>query len=240
MKQGIYVELDCLLDTRLATLFQIKNELVDIVLSQGYLQREEDVFFGVSKEAFKEIYDARDKSVLLEALPTKCVKFITNLAVELTKQTIDSPYHEGGKLYINTYPYDLNDEEAKNIIAVMAHKTAKMMDIVLICLPPEKVHPSYCAQNFAAMFMYDSGPWFDAHSKTQDLQKFKIPDISLFIPSIYFGRKPTEQEIVNALGKKMTGFEVWEISAKPFINATVVSTEIFSIDLDLVAKHTKK
>lgn len=54
MKQGIYVELDCLLDTRLATLFQIKNELVDIVLSQGYLQREEDVFLVYLKRHLKK------------------------------------------------------------------------------------------------------------------------------------------------------------------------------------------
>lgn len=240
MKQGIYVELDCLLDTRLATLFQIKPELVEIVLSKGYTNRDEDVFYGVSKEAFKEIYNARDKSVLVDALPTKCIKFITDLSIELSKQYIDSPYHEGGKLFINTWPYVLTEEESKAVIGVMIHKTAKMMDIELVHYSPEKLHPSYCGQHFAAMFMYDSGPWFDAHSKTKDLQKYKIPDVSLFMPSIYFGRKPSEEEIVNAIGKKMSGFEVWEISAKAFINATIVATEIFSVDMDLVVKHVKK
>jgi hypothetical protein len=240
MKQGIYVELDCLLDTRLATLYQIKPELVQIVLDNGYLNRDEDAFYGVPKEVFKEIYDARDKSVLVDAMPTKCMKFITEIAVEVSKQYIDSPYHEGGKLVVNTYPYKLTDEEAKNIIAVLAHKTAKMMDIQLIHQTPDAITPMYVEQSFAAMFMYDSSKWFDVHSKNQALAKTKIPDITLFMPAIYFGRKPTEEEIINAIGKKMTGFEVWEISSKAFINATVVSTDIFSVDIDHIAKLAQK
>ena len=46
-KQGIYISLDALLDTRLATLFQLNEEIMKQNLSNNYFNRQIDIFKGV-------------------------------------------------------------------------------------------------------------------------------------------------------------------------------------------------
>jgi hypothetical protein len=64
----------------------------------------------------------------------------------------------------------------------------------------------------------------------------KIPEITLYIPSIYFGTPPSAAIIEEYKKKRISPFREFEISCSPYIGVNVIDTELFCIDVDLVLK----
>jgi hypothetical protein len=69
--------------------------------------------------------------------------------------------------------------------------TDGFVDIEIISKSLEHLTPGYCKNTFAAMLMYDSSNWLDTHAKSGEFKTCKIPEITLYIPSIYFGTPPS-------------------------------------------------
>ena len=67
---GLYIDIDALLDTRLATLYLVHPELTLHAIASPYEEREEDAFPHVPRELFAKLYAARDVETLQNATTT--------------------------------------------------------------------------------------------------------------------------------------------------------------------------
>lgn len=228
-KQGIYVDIDSLLDTRFGTLVGMGQEVLIGVLDNGYFQRRAETFYGVEKEVFDEAYKKRDKSVLAQSVITKVLGFVNELVREMNTQAIQTPFHTGPKIYINTYPYELNDSEAAVILKAVVKVTNQLSDVILIHKEPKALTPQYCDSNFAVMFMYDYAPFLEAQGEAF-VQK-RCPSLSVFVPGIYFVREPTAEELSSALETRMHPIKEMELISAPMIGLKLYEIELFCANI---------
>lgn len=233
---GVYVELDVLFDTRLGTLQQIHPELALKTLEGDYFTRSLDVFEHLPKDRFKFFYSNRDFDTLLNSYPTNAVNTIREMCLKLVGQKIGTPHNSGCKLSVNIAPYHITTEFAEKLINTLVKYTDGFVDVELINKTVNELTPSYCKNNFSALFMYDSSAWLDAHAKSGEFKTCKIPEVTLFIPSIYFGTTPTPEIIAEYKKKQMSPFREFEISCSPYISVNVIDTEVYCMDLALVNK----
>jgi hypothetical protein len=222
-KQGIFIELDVLLDTRLATLYNLSEESMISALDNGYFTRRTDTFHGTDKEVFDEAYKNRDKETLKNAGITKMIGFIRELIHAMNKQAIEEPIHSGPKLYVNIYPYKLNEKEIEAIITATALATGEMCDIEVVDMPPERITPKFCKANLAIMFMYNYAPWLEAQA--ENFKATRCSEITVIVPGIYFNREPTKEELSRALNTYMHPLKAIE-----FVSAVFINLKLYEID----------
>lgn len=223
-KQGIYIQLDALLDTRLSTLYSFGEDIVFKALNGNYCERRTDTFEGVSKEDFDVGYSNRNKITLSNAVVTKTIGFIKELILKITSQAINTPFHAGAKLIINTYPYELNEVEVNAIVEGVVYAINSKCDVQAVHLSHEQLTPQYCKDNFAYMFLYDYSQWLETQAN-----EFKIlpcPEIMVVVPGIYFVREPSKQELTEAIQNFMHPLRALE-----FVSAYYIDLKLYDIDL---------
>lgn len=237
---GIYASIDTLFDTRIGTLYQVLPELVDKVLDDGYYDRDRDEFLPITYQRFKFLYDNRDDETL-EISPKTFIKdMITDLAFKQLRLKIGTPHVGGVKVTINVYPYNPSPEFTKNLLDSFVKATDGYINVEIVSLTDEQLTPQYCKHNFMAMFMYDCSNWLDIHSKSEAFKKCKIPNVTLLIPSIYFGNPLTEEIKKEYMEKQVSPFREFEIACSPFICVNVVDTDRFCPSIKLDSKNVEE
>lgn len=227
-REGVYVDLDCLLDTRLGTVNLIDQQIAeDILLKNIYHSRDQDLFEGIDRELFKKKYSERDTETLSNSLLTNIVPLIKHLVSQLNEQAIQRPFHDGGKVIVNCFPYKLASEEISEIEKAITVWLGSTAPIVLINKPLDEITPKYCKENFALMFMYSYNDWMEVNAN--GFLEVQIPEISLFSPAIYFEKKPTEDEMKKLIKDSMHPLEAVEFAASPLISLVLVDVKYFSI-----------
>jgi hypothetical protein len=111
--ETIYVDLDCLLDTRLGTLAKINPELASNALMNGYHERDEDIFEGVGVEDYRKAYEARDVDTLTLSVITGMFSFLHECVLAAFKRIQIDGIFDAIQLEVNYWPYELDDEEVK-------------------------------------------------------------------------------------------------------------------------------
>lgn len=228
-KQGIYIELDALLDTRLSTLYSLGEKVMLDVLDKNYFSRRSDKFHNISKEIFDKAYKQRNKKTLQNAIVTKTIGYIKELVTTMNRQAMETPLHTGPKIIVNTYPYILTEEELKIIIAGIAASTSGTCDIEAIHKSPEEITPRYCNNNFAIMFIYDYAPWLEA--QTERFKTNRCADITVVVPGIYFVREPTNEELFQAINNGMHPLKAIEYISSVFIGLKLHDIDLFCANI---------
>lgn len=231
-RQGILVELDCLLDTRLGTLARLGDDVAEKTLFSGsYHTREIDLFEHADMKAYKTLYAQRDSITLSKSMPTGIVRLLRQLAAALTDQAIQRPYHSGAKIVVNTYPYsstlsgEEKDEIQKSIADWLVGSTAivELTSASHESLTPERI----AASNIAAMFMYTPNDWMNAQAT--GFERKQLPDVSLFGPALYELARPSDEEIAQQIQDFAHPFRALELQAKPLIDLQLLPALQFSI-----------
>ena len=224
-KQGIFIELDALLDTRLSTLYSIGPDAVVDSLTKNYFSRRIDTFEGVDKKVFSEIYKARDKVTLSNAVVTKAIGFVKELILLTTSQAIKTPFHTGAKLIINTYPYDLDESEVNAIVEGVVYAIDAACDVQAVSMSLKDLTPRYCKDNLGYMFLYDYIPWLEQQG--YNFKDLPCPEIMVIVPGIYFTEEePTKQEMTEAIQSFMHPLRAME-----FVSAYYIDLKLYDIDL---------
>lgn len=220
----LYVELDCILDTRLGTLFYMGAENVDKAIANHYYERQIDMFAGVDNVKFKELYDNRKDhpDILKLSIRTHICDLVKEFALRTHENTSSSPFHYHPKILLNTYPYLLNDEELDNLVAVIRDITSDKADIEVNRISPEDITPHYIKHNLSMLVMYDYPTWLEKHSVTGAIKSFTNPDVTMFGPALYFKPiNPTEANLPKVV-------EALETLAAPFIGLKLLHIREFS------------
>lgn len=228
---GIYIELDCLFDTRLATLGLIDEQLIPAAFEQGYHKREQDVFSPLRKDTFKKLYDLRDAETLRVAPITSCFKLLNDLVLNTLKIALDSPDCTGAKVFLNVYPYKLSNEEIGDLMDLIVTATKSQVQVEIIFASPEQLTVDYCDSNFVILVMYDYNAWLEANVLNGGFKKKNLTDLMLIGPKLYLHKVPTPKEIRDLGVKGMTPFKAVTMLASSMIRLELLDIDVFSVDL---------
>ena len=226
-EETIYVELDCILDTRLATVARLNPGAATALLNGDYYTRCQDKFEGVDHAAYKELYAKRDGETLRRAMHTDILPLISHLASTLREQAIKRPFHDGGAFVVNYWPYNLAPEVVEAIRRAITVRVAGMGSVFLRSIAPKELTPKYCKQHYSMMVMYDYGTWLDLHGKA--FEKVRIPDISMLAPALYFmDELPSEKDMAQFKAEGMHPLKAVELATAAFIELTLIDIKYFS------------
>lgn len=225
--QTIYVSLDALLDTRIATVARIDQELAAKALLGNYHKREIDDFEGIDRQQFLDLYRKRDMETLAAARPTGFLFGLNDMLRQLSEQALTQPFHDGGHVVVNTHPYELTEEEISELGKSIAIWVGDHAKVELIHLSDEELTPAYCKARFSLMVMYEYENWMNVHSEA--FKRCRLPTVMLMAPAIYFNKVPTKEELERELKESMHPLRALEWLASPIIELKLMDVTLFSI-----------
>ena len=225
---NILISLDCLLDTRLGTLSRIDSAIVNLLLDDpSYHTRDQDVFTGVDREVYKTMYRKRDDVTLQHSMLTNIIPLLKHLVGKLKEQSVVRPFHDGGHLIINVYPYVLSKEIEETIGKALAVWMHGLASVSIVRYSPKELTPLHCKGSYSLMIMYDYEEWLEINAEL--FLRTQIPEVTLFVPAIYFTNKPTDEELKTLNGGKISPMKALELLAKGIVGLEIIDVMWFSI-----------
>jgi hypothetical protein len=228
-REPLLIQLDVLLDTRLGTIAQHWGDEVAFgVLETGYHARETDTFKGIDKDEFQARYKQRNVETLKHSRVTNAVTLLRQLVAVLTEQGLTTPFHDGPKILVNLFPYELSSDERDAIGTAVAAWIGIPTPIELVFLPPEDLTPSHCKQSYSLMMFYEYDHWLNIH--TAGFKRSLLPEVTLLAPAIYFaGPVPAPEELKRIMSEAMHPLAAAEMLASPLIGLQLIDVEHFSV-----------
>lgn len=168
MNHNIVIDLDVLLDTRIASLFQINPDEALMMLARGFTSRTTDDLSGVTdlitNEQYKEAYDNRDVETLKVARITSYIfelaRLVKSLIDDISKDNtrIDKPC-----IVLNYYPYkDLDDDILAHLVYAIEQYVTDTIEIATKYLTPNDLRLGNMKEsNILTYITYDFQKWFE-------------------------------------------------------------------------------
>jgi hypothetical protein len=222
----LFVELDALLDTRLAILTSFGEEALKFNLTKNYFSRKHDFFIGINQEEYKIKYLNRDKSILKNSLSTELRNVINQFIQKTLLNRTTTPYQFLPKIIVNLYPYQLEEKEKQIILSSIIAMTHDLAPIEIVYLPYLEITPMYVKKNLSVLILYNYLEWLELQSKLNNFPKTICPEVTLLGPCIYF-ILPN-----NHTNTSENPFGAIEHIASPLISLKLLPIHVFSIAID--------
>lgn len=202
-----YVQLDALLDTRIATVERLDPAAAQAVSVGRYHTRTIDIFdrngSNIKQTDYERLYEDRDTETLSHATMTWLARYMLTLMSQLTMKQGMPLLSEQISISVDIYPYDLPEAQQASLVAAMETYTNGAAKIDLVSFAPSDMTVSMIKQSYDICFMYDFNAWLMAH--TEEFKKVQIPEIRFVVPKLYLKDSPA------LLRAKLEGEElVWE------------------------------
>ena len=233
-KQGIYISLDALLDTRMPVLEGLGDGVLLGALENGYFTRTVETFHGVEKEVWDKAWKERTRDALTGAVVCRTINFVNEIIIKLNSEAKHAPYHTGPKIFLNIFPYEMSEEEIEALLVGVSGATRGACDIQVVNMSYEELTPVWCDENVAIMFMYEHNEWLDIQHEA--FAKKPITGVSLIVPGIYFVRAPTTEELREALRNRMHPMREVEMLASVWIALKFQDIELFCANIPIKKK----
>lgn len=157
----VYVELDCLLDTRLGTVSTIDNKAGEQLIAGGkYYSRWHDRIWelcAVSEVKYSQDYGWRDKETLKHSKTTLVYKALNDVLFDEHDKYMRGIIHKAPSVTVNIYPYDVD----KKSIELLLSNLLVTPWITVISENPEKLPPWEIGKKYTHIWQYD----FDTYLK---------------------------------------------------------------------------
>ena len=227
----LLTDLDTILDTRAAVIKQSFSMLQFLeILKNGYFDRFSDEFITLGEGEFQKAYQARTKIVLKDALATPALFLSAHFSKTVLEARVNSPLRKQPHIHLNTYPYELTEQETRLVIAGFAAAIKNIADITAVYIPPEDVTPKLLKTDYVEVMMYDYIPWLDLHSENKNFVETQCPGVRLYGPALL------RQEKMKQIAMTTSSFKALEEYASLFIGLSVVPASYFSIDMNRMKK----
>lgn len=236
----MFVELDAILDTRLATLYGMGEDVVYRAFRNNYSKRVTDDFYWLTDEEkvnFNLLYKNRNRLTLRDAVLTPIVTLMREFVIATITQSMETPFIMTPKIVVNIHPYKLLPEEIDVQLAVYRSLTKGKCTIEIVDMPIEQITPAYVKRNLSAIILYSPAEWLETHARLNNFDKVNCPEVGMMGPGLY----PTMQQVPhgNVKDGELNYLEAFEITANPLISLRLLSAEHFSAatgvsDRDLV------
>lgn len=187
------VELDAILDTRLAMAYLLDKKSVEHITTDGsYYTRVKDNYGNISKDIFDTFYKRRTKNLLTLGLPTPIFDILKQHYGEIITDELNDEYEEDIIIYVNIYPYDLNEDEKNNIITSVTNIIPKSI-VKIISLSKKELTPQWVDSNVTTLIMYEGLDWIEYHMSNNALIENPLLTTLLISPAISTGSTSTKQ-----------------------------------------------
>ena len=231
-QQRIYVELDCLLDTRLATLSRIDPQhAVKAVQDPRYYNRVIDDFTeicGVGVAEFKEAYAKRDVVTLQASLMTQVPIMLNELVKKLEAESVETPFSKGVEVEVNYWPYKLSAEEIDGLQLSIMYYSGIQTLVKMVSIPQDKVSLRYLKARYTGAFIYNLSEFLEARGV--ELTEVVMPDFPLIAPGLWKDRVPAPEEIVSeGISPDIVPFRFIEMSLTTNFQLSMIPAKFFSI-----------
>lgn len=227
-KSKVYVELDCLLDTRLGTIAKIDPELVATTLTnEDYYTRDCDEFEGIDKAVFKEAYANRDKETLALSGATGFCLELGRIVLDLVAESHHNPLRGQVSVVVNVYPYQLTDDEKLMIKHSVTYHTQETVDIDIISLMPTFITADFFREDYVVAVFYDYQQWFESQMK--NIAERPLLDLSVIAPRLFYTDKPTDVEELKEMGDSENAFAAMELLTRGCFDLNLVDVQHFCI-----------
>jgi hypothetical protein len=217
----LMIELDALLDTRLAVIATMGYDKVETVLQSDYFKRKSDKFKDVDIEEFRTRYKNRDKTILKDAVVTPLAKMLKEFTEITNKNGSGTPFKFVPKIILNTFPYHLDQEESESILAAIRTITDGNCDLESVYMSYAELTPLYARKQLSVMILYAYDQWLEIQSELGNFNKTSCPEVTLFGPILK--TNDTEQYIEG------NPVEAIETLAKVIVNLKLITIDNFCL-----------
>lgn len=229
----VLISLDCLLDTVLGTIDEIAPKAVIPLLENGYLNRIHNTLSMFCKDiddiAFRERYASRDISILKRSKKTSLVGILAAHVGEYDEFN-EHPEAQNYKFVINTYPYNINDYEIKELFITLK-MLLNVQYLTRVHLPISSITPEYLITNKFNRFIIPSfDEWVTINGAL--LKTTRIPFITCVAPLCYAPGK-------ELLGEEDAVMKWTSAGFSPYLDVefiTLADTSIEIIPINTMSK----
>lgn len=228
------IELDALLDTRLATVSFLDPQHVSTLLRTTYHTRDNDQFqsklFSVLE--YQQAYANRNVQTTMAAGPTGLHQLMSEtIQIDISERdAVAGPYVMD--VDVNTYPYRLQPDEQEVLTAVMLDLFPLARSIKVFYLDPKVITPMFLKTgNYTYVVMYDYQNWLNLHVPA--FEHTSIPRVTLIGPKIRASAQkieideadPGEKLLYESLGI----FGALEMYLQEYISLRLEDVKYFSL-----------
>lgn len=232
MKQRLLVELDALLDTRLATVSMVNPDAAIAVMDDTYRERQFDVFSYLYPEfddaAYLQRYARRNWETLKNARPTVMAFILAGICQRMGAEiATGSPTLTSAEVHINCYPYDLTGEEQDLICVAVQKRCGFDIRVTAVFIPHYELNTHRIAgDEYSALILYNFKDWFECVFAKPDPPPREIPSVTVYAPLLYQSKEALAESIVHA--------EEVEECKDPHVALRAVMSNIIGLDFSNV------
>lgn len=226
-KTGFYLDLDSFLDTRLTVMLsQAPDDQKRFKTIHEWPTREVDSFAYCSYLDFLKHFEKRDKRVLFKSTATNASGMISEFVKETLASNAGTPQRSKPVVFLNTYPYSLDEKETGILLSVLKTITAGICDIAFISKSTLELTPAWFKANIAIALYYNPMQWLEAHAVNGTLVARACPDVTMYSPKLYHRERQQLEDDTDAFAQSL-------LYIKPFINLNFVKPSVFSSKIGL-------
>lgn len=238
MKHRLLIELDAILDTRLACLAIVNPSTAKkLVKDAKYYDRVSDEFHLLDETldilAYRKLYSSRTADVLPGSRPTALnlllTEHIRDLEMRLNRK---DPDITSLAIDINIHPYQLTDEE----LYVMIPAIKELLGITVTCeyvkIPPDKLTTEFIRDNnWSVIYLYNFMEWDEAYLSKLTHPPKGVPGVTMFIPELVkqVSDLDTDATIMPNTGRRLKPYNALSILLSETINIEPLDAKLFSI-----------
>jgi hypothetical protein len=244
MKHNLMIQLDCILDTRLAVLGSYDPEIPKAIVSskesfEKYRTRLVDDWSeqGVDSSKFRELWKQRDETHLRASSITPFVFELTDLIQQVFDQAQAAPHTISGfDLIVNYHPYkNLTTDELEAIESAIRARLKQQVKIDFICVPIKDLNPvEWDRLKIATAIMYDFDEWLTSHfgeGNEDKIESYERPRNSIYAPALFTSLEKLKElrDFENPAGKKADPLESIQFWMKTYFHLEYLGAEHFSL-----------
>jgi len=222
LNKSIYIDLDSLYDTRLATVKEIDNVLAISELDNvHYLSRVYEEFGYVTNNVFSLRYQLRNNKTLKDSFVTRALHLLILECESLMEKHRELDVNSIITVDINMFPYNIGQETQEMIIKII--KTFNRMDNVeyyFINVNPKKYSLQMANDTYNVMIMYEGLRWLDI---CLTKRPYNASNVHLYVPALLM-----DAMVLTNVKDIENIFEAQAKLYSPYINMTMLPIEYFS------------
>lgn len=233
----VLVELDALLDTRIATVARLYPQQAAKLLNQHYRNRPSDQFKilipELDEDAYASAYAGRDTDTLAAARPTDMVIILSDIVDDLVTQiATGSPLVNSLSVEVNTYPYKLTSEEMDELSKAVSELTGIVVPVTAVYIPYESLdYDVIRANKYSVMVLYNYQDWFSKSHRKYTTRPVGCPDVTIVAPALVVNGADLreEQKFTLPNGRVMDPFDATTAAVADLVCFTFLPVAAFSL-----------
>lgn len=232
MGSSVFIELDAILDTRMAVVASLDPEAAaKLAARRDYYHRKNDDFSaitGIEHERYVEAYRNRTSSVLPDSVMTGIPRLLRRLIGDLQIESRTGPSDGPLEVELNLWPYEMTSLVSHRICDTIAIYCGHETPIKPVFYSPAELQPGYLKSRFGGVVLYNFNDWLVA--QIEALRFVPIPQLTAIAPALFQGKVLTPEDTrPDPDSDSLDPFQVAESVLGTYLRVEFADTALFSM-----------